>query len=81
MVFSDAAEGKAWELRQDNEPLINATHDALARLHARSTVYNALAAARTSKAAPYVSTATVSRDMLNITNALGFEKLQYWGFS
>ena len=80
-VFPDAAEGAAWDVKESSAPLTNETNDALSRVYARARIYNTLAEVRTSHAAPFVSTATVSRDMLSITNAFGFEKLQYWGFS
>ena len=40
-----------------------------------------LAAERMQGVAEHVSTPVVARDMLNIVEALGHEKLQYWGFS
>ena len=40
-----------------------------------------LAADRAKKVAESLSTPTVVRDMMSILNALGQEKLQYWGVS
>jgi pimeloyl-ACP methyl ester carboxylesterase len=80
-VFADPTEQAAWVLRHENDPLVNETAGALARAHARWTVFGDLAEAHTREAAEYVSTAMVSRDMLAITRAHGYEKLKYWGFS
>jgi pimeloyl-ACP methyl ester carboxylesterase len=80
-VFEDPAEGAAWNLRHESDPLINETAGALARAHARWDVFGDLAAARTSAAAQYVSTAMVSRDMLAITRAHGYDKIKYMGYS
>lgn len=81
VVFTDQAEGAAWSVKTQAEPLENSTLDALSRIRSRSLIYNSLAAARTQHASPYVGTAAVARDMLSITQALGHDKLQYWGFS
>ena len=59
----------------------NATSDAVGRLIGRSHIISALAEARGKDFAPYMTTALVARDMLTIVNALGQEKLQYWGIS
>ena len=60
---------------------MNSTPDALARRQAQAIIYGSLAEQRVPDAAQYVSTSLVSRDMLAITQAHGYEKLQYWGFS
>lgn len=81
VTFDDAAEGTTWSLKEQADPLPNATHDAFARAYARSKVFGALAAQRTSNASAYVSTAFVARDLLRMNGAHGRDKLQYWGFS
>ncbi|KAF8577644.1 hypothetical protein K439DRAFT_1418020 [Ramaria rubella] len=78
-IFSDAYERAYWELGQ--QPLANSTHDSLARGYARADLFGDLAVARSKRAAQYVSTASVARDMLSITRAHGRERLLYWGFS
>lgn len=80
-VFPDEAEAFAFRNQISSDPLLNITADAMARSYARFTAYNALAERRTSHSAPYVSTASVARDMLAIVKAHEFDKLQYWGFS
>ncbi|GJE96257.1 alpha/beta hydrolase [Phanerochaete sordida] len=81
VFFEDEAEGAAWRLRVEGDPLINSSADALTRQYARSQVQNAIANRTTAHASPYVSTALVARDMLSIVKAHGQDKLQYWGFS
>ena len=80
-VFPDYSEGTGWRLKVAADPLYNITPDAVSRAYARYTTYNTLAEGRTNHIAPYVNTAMVARDMLEITQAHGFDKLQYWGFS
>ncbi|GJE96255.1 alpha/beta hydrolase [Phanerochaete sordida] len=81
VVFPDSAEGAAWRLREQNSPAPNSTVDAIARIYGNAQVYGAVANVSAQDSAPYVSTAIVARDMLNIVRAHGSEKLQYWGFS
>lgn len=80
-MFPDRAEGAVWNVRAQAEPLANSTLDAISRIRARTLVYNSLAAVRTEHVSPYVGTAAVARDLLSITRAFGYEKLQYWGLS
>ena len=80
-VFPDSAEGATWRIREATDPLPKLTVDAIARIYGRSQQYGDIAQVSTAHASPYVSTALVSRDMLSIIRAHGFEKLQYWGFS
>lgn len=80
-VFPDGAEGASWRMKDAADPLFNTTVDAMSRLYARSSVFNSLVVERTNHTSPYVSTASVSRDMLGIMKAHGHEKIQYWGFS
>lgn len=80
-MFDDQAEEVAWVLRETTAPLWNSSSDAVAKLHTRATVINKLVSDRAGHTAAYASTASVSRDMLEITRAHGRDKLQYWGFS
>lgn len=69
-------------LLQDTDtspPLL--TPDAVARLYDNNLVDSDIVNTRGQNYAPYVSTALVARDMLEITRAHGREKLQYWGVS
>ena len=81
VTFDDEAEYTTWSLKEQADPLPNATHDAFARAYARSKVFGSLTAHRTSNASAYVSTAFVARDLLRMNGAHGRDKLQYWGFS
>ena len=60
---------------------MNSTSDALARRQAQAIIYGSLAEQRVPDTAQYVSTSLVSRDMLAVTQAHGYEKLQCWGVS
>lgn len=73
------AERMTWALQ--NPPPINATDDALAKLHGRWKIMGELVEERQAHAAAQMSTAVVARDMLQITKAHGRDKLLYWGFS
>ena len=53
----------------------------MARIHAQWQVYGKLAESRTMDTSPYVSTALMCRDMLNMMKAHGWEKIQFWGYS
>ncbi|KAF8514404.1 TAP-like protein-domain-containing protein, partial [Gautieria morchelliformis] len=78
-IFSDQYERAAWDAR--TPPLINSTSDSFIHAYTRGELLGELAAKRTMHAAAHVSTATVARDMLTITQAHGRDKLMYWGFS
>lgn len=79
--FPDEAEGAAFRMRLQDDPVVNTSADAFSRLHARWSTLSEIAAVRTNHSSPYVTTALVARDMLSILRAFGREKLQYWGFS
>ena len=81
VVFDDKAEGYTWILNELADPPVNFTGDALSRIVARRRIYSSLADDRAANTAPYVTTGNVARDMLEITKALGHDKLQYLGFS
>ncbi|GJE89473.1 alpha/beta hydrolase [Phanerochaete sordida] len=80
-VFADAAEAAAWRIRAAASPALNTTPDALSRWWAQAQVLGAVANRTTRSSSPYVSTASVARDMYSIVRAHGLDKLQYWGGS
>ena len=59
----------------------NQTSDSLGALYAAMQTMAKVAASRIADSAPFVSTPSVARDMMNIVNASGSDKLQFWGFS
>ena len=69
-VFSDVYERVYWEAGAS--PLINATSDSFLHRYTRSELFGDLSMKH---AAEYVSTETVARDMLAITQAHGRDKL------
>ncbi|KAJ7667444.1 hypothetical protein B0H14DRAFT_2658115 [Mycena olivaceomarginata] len=61
---------------------VNQTTDALAHMYARAQIEGRLAEARNTEGfLQYITTDYTARDMLTITEAFGFEKVQYWGVS
>jgi pimeloyl-ACP methyl ester carboxylesterase len=78
-IFSDIYERAYWNTGAP--PLINSTSDSFLHAYTRSQVFGELSGKRARHAAEHVSTATVARDMLSITQAHGRDKLMYWGFS
>lgn len=80
-LFNDYDEWATWTLRFADIPPLGSTPDAVARHVARASVFGDLAANRLGPEAQYVSTAYVARDMLRITEAHGFKKLKYIGYS
>ncbi|KAK0187550.1 Alpha/Beta hydrolase protein, partial [Armillaria mellea] len=60
---------------------VNATSDQIPHLWASAQVIAELAKERDNGILNYISTDNVARDMLQISEAAGQEKLQYWGFS
>lgn len=81
LAFPDEAEGASWYLQSANSPPWNTTPDALPRMYAASKVLNGVVDARVGNAAAHVGATLVARDMLSIMQALGREKLQFWGIS
>lgn len=56
--------------------------DTLPLLYSRADVFGQLAFhAPSSHAAEHVGSVAVARDMVNITNAFGFDKVKFWGMS
>ncbi|KAJ7490993.1 Alpha/Beta hydrolase protein [Mycena latifolia] len=63
-------------------PSLNQSADAVAQQWARGQLVGQLAVNRNEKNyIQYMTTDNTARDMLRITEAFGFEKLQYWGIS
>ncbi|KAK0445894.1 TAP-like protein-domain-containing protein [Armillaria borealis] len=60
---------------------VNTTSDQIPHLWASAQVVAELAKERDNGILNYISTDNVARDMLQISEAAGQEKLQYWGFS
>ncbi|KAF5361521.1 hypothetical protein D9758_006133 [Tetrapyrgos nigripes] len=65
----------------DEREDLNSTSDALSEFWARYQVAGQLAQSRDNGTLNFVTTADVARDMLGMSEALGQENLQYWGFS
>jgi pimeloyl-ACP methyl ester carboxylesterase len=62
-------------------PGLNASTNAIQLAWARAQILGRLAEERDCGGAKHVSTDTVARDMLRITQAYGRDRIQYWGFS
>ncbi|PVF98198.1 alpha/beta-hydrolase [Serendipita vermifera] len=80
-IFTHPLEREAWDLRNQDAPLVNQTTFALAEIVAKFRLINAIVAEKVPVAAQHVNTAVVCTDMLSIVKAHGMDKLQYWGFS
>jgi pimeloyl-ACP methyl ester carboxylesterase len=79
--FIDTPELMTFSIKAEDDPPLGTTPDALARTYARYASYGAVAQSRLKDVAPYINTPFMARDMLAITQAHGFDKLQYWGMS
>lgn len=77
--FESEIERSLWESTGGRE-LIE-TYEDVARVWSRSQVMGKVAEERNLEAITHLRTENVAHDMLKITEAHGFEKLQYWGFS
>ncbi|KAF7345031.1 AB hydrolase-1 domain-containing protein [Mycena venus] len=63
-------------------PSLNQSADAIAQQWARAQIIGQLAVNRNEgNYIQHITTDNTARDMLRITEAFGFEKLQYWGIS
>ncbi|KAJ7259682.1 TAP-like protein-domain-containing protein, partial [Mycena rebaudengoi] len=81
--FNSAAE-RNWSPATRNSvfPALNASDEAVPTQWARLQLLGRLAEERdTEHFLQHMTTDNVARDMLSITEAFGFEKLQYWGIS
>ncbi|KAF7350293.1 AB hydrolase-1 domain-containing protein [Mycena venus] len=62
-------------------PSLNESSEAVAQQWARAQVQGQFAAERNQDYMQHMTTDNIARDMLRITEAFGWEKLQYWGIS
>jgi pimeloyl-ACP methyl ester carboxylesterase len=82
--FRTAAERALWMPATSDIvfPALNQTADAVAQQWARAQILGQLAVNRNDgNYIQYITTDNTARDMLRITEAFGFEKVQYWGVS
>lgn len=79
--FETAAERALWG--GDSFESLNATTDALASFWARNQVIGRLAVERDREKdiLAHINTENTARDMLQIIQAHGQDKIHYWGFS
>ncbi|KAF5338231.1 hypothetical protein D9758_012840 [Tetrapyrgos nigripes] len=78
-IFNTDAERLAFFA--DERADLNSTPQALPESWARYQVFGQLAQSRDDGSLNFITTADVARDMLGMSEALGQEKLQYYGFS
>jgi hypothetical protein len=79
--FETDAERALWNAAAPFASL-NASSDAIPQAWGRAHLLGAIAAQRdASQILKYLTTDNVARDMLQITQKFGFEKLQYYGIS
>ncbi|KAJ7275703.1 alpha/beta hydrolase fold-domain-containing protein, partial [Mycena rebaudengoi] len=82
--FRTAAERALWMPAASDIvfPALNQTADAVAQQWARAQILGQLAVNRNDgNYIQHITTDNTARDMLRITEAFGFEKVQYWGVS
>ncbi|KAJ6548180.1 Alpha/Beta hydrolase protein [Mycena vulgaris] len=82
--FETEVERALWSPASTNTlyPSLNQSEDAVAQQWARAQLLGQLAVNRnTHNATQHMTTDNTARDMLRITEAFGFKKLQYWGVS
>ena len=60
---------------------LNHRPDGPANAFAKAAITGKLALARDNGVLQHINTEQTARDMLRITEAYGYEKLRYWGFS
>lgn len=77
--FESEIEARLWESAAGKS--VVETYDDMAHVWARSQVVGKVAEERNLAAIYHIRTENVARDMLKITEAHGYDKLQYWGFS
>ncbi|KAF5374279.1 hypothetical protein D9758_004550 [Tetrapyrgos nigripes] len=77
--YETAVERELWQLQATHE-LEHSNHD-LADTWGRALVTSRLASERDNDVLGHINTDQTARDMLKITEAHGYEKLKYWGFS
>ncbi|KAK7466250.1 hypothetical protein VKT23_004978 [Stygiomarasmius scandens] len=79
--FESSAERELWNYRTLQELDQDSGSSTIADKLARSQIRNILAKERAGNILPFMNTDNTARDMLTITEAHGFPKLKYWGFS
>ncbi|KAJ6534177.1 TAP-like protein-domain-containing protein [Mycena capillaripes] len=82
--FKSDAERAQWQHPGVDSPYpsLNTSLDVIPMQSARAQLLGTLAKSRdTEGLLQHITTDNVARDMLRITEAFGFEKLQYWGIS
>jgi pimeloyl-ACP methyl ester carboxylesterase len=77
--YESAVERELWEVSALHE--LNYSNHGLADTWGRAIVTTRLARERDDDVLAHINTDQTARDMLKITEAHGFEKLKYWGFS
>jgi hypothetical protein len=77
--FESAAEVQLWDAGRGK--LTAEFPQDFISLWSRNQIVGRLAEERSLQAVSHLRTENVARDMLRITEAHGFEKLQYWGLS
>lgn len=77
--FESEIEARLWEAARGKD--IYETYEDFARAWAQSQVIGKIAEERNLEAIAHIRTENVAQDMLRITEAHGYDKLQYWGFS
>ncbi|KAJ7259781.1 alpha/beta-hydrolase [Mycena rebaudengoi] len=82
-VFKTDAERNQWSPPAFTTiyPPLNETDLAIPTQWGRSQIFGSLAKEREETILQHITTDNVARDMLRITEAFGFKKLQYWGIS
>lgn len=78
-IFKDPAEALQWYATYP--PDLNESISSFGRAFAQTQILGKLAVDRAEKVAEAVTTPTVAGDMLSITKAFGFDKLNFWGVS
>ncbi|KAJ7499673.1 TAP-like protein-domain-containing protein [Mycena latifolia] len=80
--FESRAEREIWSGSSDPSKMsLNASADALSRAWAWEMILGQLAGERDKGSLRFINTDHTARDMLQIVQAHGQDKIQYWGFS
>ncbi|THU86799.1 alpha/beta-hydrolase [Dendrothele bispora CBS 962.96] len=79
--FESSTERELWDYRTLQELSQTSGPTTIAEKLSRSQLRNILAKERARDILPFMNTDNTARDMLTITEAHGFSKLKYWGFS
>lgn len=80
--FTNDAARQIWSARASAFNVVNTSTNSLGELLADSRLVGQLAAATNYNGyLNFINTADTAHDMLQITQAYGMDKIQYWGFS